>query len=365
MTRPIYLDHHATTPCDPRVVEAMQPYFTTRFGNAASRENPHGRAAQKAVTTAKNHLAALLNTVPESIHFTSGATAANHWALRGLAPRDGRDEIAISALEHDSVVQAAKASGLPLRIIPATPEGFITVEALEQVVNARTLLVSIQAANQEIGTLQDIPALAACAHATGALFHCDATQAVGKTPVDTSQVDMLSCSAHKLYGPQGIGALYIRPAPPLDVSPLHGGTIPLALAVGFGEACRLAAAQMEADNRHLTRLTEIFLNELQGHTLNGSTENRLAGSLNLRFDGVNAEDVLLDCADRLSLSTASACTAARRQPSAVLRAIGLSDAEIASSIRLCFGRGNTEAEAREAAQLLNDRTQPAHRLAVR
>lgn len=263
------------------------------------------------------------------------------------------------------MVQAAKASGLPLRIIPATPEGFITVEAVEQVVNARTLLVSTQAANQEIGTLQDIPALAARAHAAGALFHCDATQAAGKIPVDASQVDMLSCSAHKLYGPQGIGALYIRPAPPLEVTPLHGGTVPLALAVGFGEACRIAAAQMEVDTQHLRQLADVFLNALQGYTLNGSTENRLAGSLNLRFDGLNAEDVLLDCADSLSLSTASACTAAQRKPSPVLRAIGLSDAAISASIRLCFGRGNTETEAREAAALLNDRTQPAHRQAVR
>lgn len=361
----IYLDHHATTPCDPRVVEAIQPYFTTRFGNAASRENAHGRTAQKAVSAAKASIASLLNVEPEAIHFTSGATAANHWAIRGIVPRDGRNEIAISALEHDSVVQAAKASGLTLNIIPATPEGFITVEALEQVVNARTLLVSIQAANQEIGTIQNIPALAARAHAVGALFHCDATQAVGKIPVDATQVDMLSCSAHKLYGPQGIGALYIRPTPPLELTPLHGGTVPLALAVGFGEACRLAAGRMAADTQHLHQLANVFLNSLQSYTLNGSMKNRLAGSLNLRFAGINAEDVLLDCAESLSLSTASACTSARREPSSVLRAIGLSDAEIASSIRLCFGRGNTEAEAREAAQMLNDKTQPARRQATR
>lgn len=361
----IYLDHHATTPCDKRVVEAMQPYFHTHIGNASTRENAHGRAAQKAISAAKTPIATLLNVVPEAIHFTSGATAANHWTIRGLAPHNGRDEIAISALEHDSVVQAAKASGLTLRIIPATPEGFITIEAVEQVVSARTLLVSIQAANQEIGTIQDIPALAACAHAAGALFHCDATQAVGKIPVDAAQVDMLSCSAHKLYGPQGIGALYIRPTPPLEVTPLHGGTIPLALAVGFGEACRLAIERMAADTEHLRHLADVFLNALQGYALSGSMENRLAGSLSLRFDGLNAEDILLDCADRLSLSTASACTSARREPSSVLRAIGLSDAKIASSIRLCFGRGNTEAEAREAAQLLNDKTRPARRQATR
>lgn len=361
----IYLDNHATTPCDPHVVAAMQPYFTDHFGNASTRENSYGRLAQKAVAHAKAAVASLLHTQPEDVHFTSGATAANHWALRGIQPTDQRNELAISALEHDSIFQAAKASGLALRIIPATPSGLITEEALETVLSERTLLVSIQAANQEIGTVQDIPALAACAHAAGALFHCDATQAAGKMPLNARKVDMLSLSAHKLYGPQGIGALVIRSTPPLEVTPLHGGTIPLALAVGFGEACRIAAERMEADAEHARHLAALFLNHLPNTALNGDTTNRLAGSLNLRFSGMNAEDILLDCAEELSLSTASACTSARREPSHVLRAIGLSDSDIAASIRLCFGRFNTEDEALRAAQILNDRTQPARQQQAR
>lgn len=361
----LYLDHHATTPCDPQVVTAMQPYFHERFGNAATRENAHGRAAQKAITEAKSHISTLIGGTPESIHFTGGATAANHWAIRGLHPRDVRDELIISALEHDSVVQAAHASGLKVTVIRSTPEGSISPATLAEALSPRTLLVSIQTANQEIGTVQDIPALAALAHEAGALFHTDATQAVGKIPLDAGAVDMVSLSAHKLYGPQGIGALYIRPSPPLEVTPLHGGTVPLALAVGFGEACRLATERMEHDARHLRQLTDIFLNELQGHALNGGMQNRLPGSLNLRFDGLNAEDILLDCADELSLSTGSACTSAQREPSPILRAIGLTDEEIAASIRLCFGRFNTEDEARLAARILNDRTRRPLRRATR
>lgn len=365
MKLPIYLDHHATTPCDPHVVETMLPYFHERFGNAATRENANGRTAQKAASEAASHIAALLGALPESIHLTSGATAANHWALRGSRAHDGRDEIAIGALEHDSVVQAAKASGLTLRTIPATADGFITTEALESVLSPRTLLVSIQTANQEIGTIQDIHALAERTHAAGALFHTDATQAAGRIPLTVGNADMLSLSAHKLYGPQGIGALYIRPSPPLEAAPLHGGTIPLALAVGFGEACRLAATRMEAEARHLRRLADIFLNELQDYALNGAPGNRLPGSLNLRFDGFNAGDLLLDCTDELCLSTGSACASAKREPSRVLRAIGLTDTQIASSIRLSFGRFNTEEEARFAARILNDRTRPALRQATR
>lgn len=356
MKRPVYLDHHATTPCDARVVEAMLPYFTDQFGNAHARHHANGRAAKRVLEAALAEIGGLLGAAPEHIQLTSGATAANHQALRGVTPQDGRNELCISALEHDSVVQAAKASGLTMRVIPANTEGFITPEALAEVLNPRTLLVSVQAANHEIGTIQPIAALAELAHRAGALFHCDATQAVGKMPLDCRQVDMLSFTAHKLYAPQGIGALYVRPD--LAVAPLHGGTIPLPLAVGFGAACKIAAEEMAQDAEHLQQLGAALLNELPDYQLNGAAAPRLAGSLNLRFAGCNAEDVLLDVAEELCLATGAACASASREPSRVLRAIGLDDTAIAASIRLAFGRFNTLEEARFAGRVLNSKTQP-------
>lgn len=347
----IYLDHHATTPCDPAVIEAMVPYFAERFGNANARLSRHGRDAARALGAAKSDIAALVGCTPEALTLTSGASAGNRIALTGL-PVDDRDELLVSALEHPSVVEAARASGMAMKIVPASKDGFITEEALASLLSARTRVVSVMAASHEIGTIQQVHALAARAHAAGALFHCDATQAVGRIPFAVGEIDLVSFTAHKLYGPIGIGALYVRPTPPLGLALPHLGTPPLALAVGFGVACALAREGLREDAAHLTMLTETFLAALGPHTLNGAPSPRLPGSLSLAFPGVDAETLLLELDGELSLSTGAACGSGKREPSPVLRAIGRTDAEIAGSVRLCFGRGNTLEEARRAGELL-------------
>jgi len=349
MTR-IYLDHHATTPLDPRVLDAMLPFFSERFGNANARMNARGRDAARSLDGARAQIGELVSAPPESVHLTSGASAANRQVFEFLAEGRDRDEVCVSSIEHPSVFAAASKSGFRVRRIPASVDGFITADALRTVCGRRTAMVSVLAASHELGTLQPIDALAEVAHGHGARFHCDATQAAGKVSMSWAAADVITLSAHKLYGPQGVGALIVRDSS----SRLHPtrGTPPLALAVGFGAACALAGASMEFDGARLQRLTEQFLRGLGPHLLNGAASPRLPGSLNLRLSGCDAEELLLGCAADLELSTGAACASAARQPSAVLRAIGLSDLEIASSIRLSFGRFNTEEEATRAAEIL-------------
>jgi cysteine desulfurase len=352
MTRrtPVYLDYHATTPCDPAVVDAMIPYFgAEKFGNANARTHAHGRRAAEALAQAKAEIAALVNTTPETLTLTSGATEANLMALS--ATQTSRTEILVGALEHPSVFDAALQSGLSVKNIPATPDGFIMPDALRALISNQTRLVSVMLANHEIGTIQPVAALAEIAREAGALFHCDATQAVGKIPVDVLAlgVDFLSFSAHKLYGPQGIGALYARSG-----SLQRPGTVPLALAVGMAAACRIAGEKMQGEAQRLQGLTDIFLQMLQSNLpqiqVNGALSPRLPGSLNLRLPGINAEDLLLDLADDLYLSTGAACASKTRQPSPVLKAIGLSDTEISNSIRLSLGRMTTHEDVLFAAE---------------
>ncbi len=352
LNTPVYFDCHATTPCDPAVIEAMIPYFgIEKFGNANARTHANGRHAAKALAQASAEIAALINATPESLTLTSGATEANRLALATtLSPRT---EILISAIEHPSVFEAARQSGLLVKIIPATPEGFITPDALRAAISDKTRLVSVMFANHEIGTIQPVAELAAIAHEAGALFHCDATQAVGKIPVDVKAlgVDFLSFSAHKIYGPQGIGALYARSG-----TVQRSGTVPLALSVGMAASCRIAAELMQSEAERLRGLMDFFLQTLQaglpGIQVNGALSSRLPGSLNLRLPGLNAEDVLLDLADELCLSTGAACVSKTRQPSPVLKAIGLSDIDIASSIRLSPGRMTTREDMAYAAEKL-------------
>ncbi|MGZ9096843.1 MAG: cysteine desulfurase family protein [Micavibrio sp.] len=338
MRTPVYLDCHATTPCDPAVVESMIPYFgLEKFGNSNARTHANGRRAAQALAQAKAEIAALVNANPENIILTSGATEANMMAL--AAPKSSRTEILVSALEHPSVFDAARQSGLSVKIIPATADGFITPESLRALISDKTQIVSVMLANHEIGTIQSIAALAEIARDAGALFHCDATQAAGKIPVDVSAlgVDFLSFSAHKLYGPQGIGALYARSG-----TVQRPGTVPLALAVGMAAACRIAGEKMQDEAARLQDLTDILLQKLQDNLLqiqvNGALSPRLPGSLNFRLPGINAENLLLDLAEDLCLSTGAACASKTRQPSPVLKAIRLSDIEISNSIRLSMGR---------------------------
>lgn len=350
---PVYLDCHATTPCDPAVIAAMIPYFgAEKFGNANARTHRNGRRAAQALDRAKAEIAALLNATPETLTMTSGATESNMMVFRDLAATPSlREEILISALEHQSVADAAHRSGLTVKIIPANPDGFILPEVLRALVSTKTRMVAVMMANHEIGTIQAVRELAEISHESGALFHCDATQAVGKIPVDAreSGADFLSFSAHKFYGPQGIGALYSRSGPMV-----RPGTVPLALSVGMGEACRIAGELMQGEAQRLQGLTDVLLKILQsglpGIQVNGALSPRLPGSLNLRFPGLDAEDMLIGLEKNLCLSTGAACASRTRKPSPVLRAIGLSDRDIAGSIRLSPGRMTTHEDIVYAAE---------------
>lgn len=360
---PVFLDHYATTPCDPAVIAAMQPYFA----KACS-----GVAAKKAIAGALQDISAIIGAKPHDITLTSGATEANNMALLGVAAAAGqaRREILVSAIEHDSVLEPAKAlaaQGYVLKTIAVDADGFVSPDAVAGMLSDQTLLVSVMLANHEIGTLQKIDEIAALAKNAGALCHTDATQAVGKIPVDVKAlgVDMLSFSAHKLGGPQGIGALYMRQTPPVPLArviyggqqqKMRAGTVPLALAVGFGKACTIAASNMEAHAAARRECSKAFLETLHTlgikYSLNGSSDHRLAGSLNIRIQDVSADDLVLSLSPEVVFSTGAACQ--NGTPSRVLSALGMDAMEIAQSIRICFAGSNTNVQAIFAAQKIAD-----------
>jgi len=371
--KPVYLDYHATSPCHPAVIAAMLPYFSAeKFGNPAAKASLQGRRAAASLQDALQRIAALIGGAAEDITLTSGATEANNLALLGAASQAdaGRREILISAIEHDSIVKSAQElqkRGFVLRTIPVTAQGFVDMDAARAMITDQTFLVSVMLANHEIGTIQPLADIVQMAHAAGALCHTDATQAAGKMNIDVAQlgVDMLSFSGHKLSGPVGIGALYVRPVPAPAIrrvvfggrqQKLRAGTVPLALAVGLATACDRAAMHMDTNAAHKSNLAEIFLQILShegiAYTLNGAAENRLPGSLNICLPGINAVDVLLDLAEEIGLSAGAACTAENGKPSAVLQAIGLSDEDIAQTLRICMGTETTEPEAQYAARTL-------------
>lgn len=373
--RPIYLDNQATTPCDPRVVAAMLPYFSEAFGNPHSVEHALGREAEAAVARARAEVAALIGATPREIVFTSGATESNNLAIKGAARFAARMEnprrrLITLATEHKCVLQATAdlaEEGFEPVFLPVRPDGRLDPEALRMALATPTLLVSVMAANNETGVLQDIAALAALAHQAGALFHTDAAQAVGKIPIDvTAQgIDLLSISGHKLYGPKGVGALYVRHRPRVRLAPLisgggqerglRSGTLPAPLIVGFGAACRIAGAEMAAEAERLAGLRERLLARLSdaipGISVNGSREHRLAGNLNLAFPAARAETLLADLPD-LCLSTGSACSSAAVEPSYVLGAMGVPAEVAARSLRIGIGRFTSAAEIDLAAAML-------------
>ncbi len=373
--RPIYLDNQATTPCDPRVVAAMLPYFSEAFGNPHSVEHALGREAEAAVARARAEVAALIGATPREIVFTSGATESNNLAIKGAARFAARMEnprrrLITLATEHKCVLQATAdlaEEGFEPVFLPVRPDGRLDPEALRMALATPTLLVSVMAANNETGVLQDITALAALAHQAGALFHTDAAQAVGKIPIDvTAQgIDLLSISGHKLYGPKGVGALYVRHRPRVRLAPLisgggqerglRSGTLPAPLIVGFGAACRIAGAEMAAEAARLAGLRERLLARLgdaiPGISVNGSREHRLAGNLNLAFPAARAETLLADLPD-LCLSTGSACSSAAVEPSYVLGAMGVPAEVAARSLRIGIGRFTSAAEIDLAAAML-------------
>ncbi len=370
----IYLDHHSTTPCDPRVVDAMMPYFTTHFGNAASRTHAFGKAAAEAVERARAQVADLIRAHPSEIVFTSGATESNNLAIKGVVDfyRAKGNHVVTVATEHPAVLDVCRAleknGRARVTVLPVRPDGLVDLEVLQAALTPETVLVSVMAANNEIGVLQPIAEIGRRCHERGVLFHTDAAQACGKVPLDVGAmgIDLLSMSAHKLYGPKGVGALYVRKRNPrVRLTPqidggghengMRSGTLPVPLIVGFGEACAISGREMPEEASRLLALRErlrkkIF--EAFDHVrLNGSLERRLPGNLNVSFEYVEGESLILGMAD-VAVSSGSACASAKLEPSHVLHALGLSEPLARSSVRFGLGRSTTEGEVDRAFELL-------------
>lgn len=369
---PIFLDMQSTTPVDHRVFDAMLPYFMEEFGNPHSAEHDYGQRAAAAIEEALGRLAQVIGASGPDITLTSGATESNNLALRGLVSVGKRAHFIASAIEHRSVLgtfEALERDGHTVTLLPVDSEGLVTIESVESALRADTALVSIMTANSEIGVIQPIAAIAALCRSHGVLFHTDASQAYGKVDIDVDRdgIDLMSFSAHKVYGPKGIGALYVREAVRKRIRPqitggsqqngLRAGTVPTPLAVGFGEAAVLAIQEREAGAAHVLALRQLFLETLEARVgpviINGSIRYRLPGNLNLRIDGVDA-DSLLYMVRQVAFSTGSACSSGALEPSSVLLALGLTREQAASSFRVGFGRTNTAIEVIRAATLLAD-----------
>lgn len=375
MNRPVYLDHHATTPLDPRVIDAMRPYWREDFGNPHSIDHVYGWDAEDAIAAARREVAALIGAQPSEIVFTSGATEANNLALKGLAPdlrAQGRTHLIVSAIEHPSVSAPAErlaAEGFALTRLAVPASGRLAPEALAAALQPQTGLVSVQWANHEIGTVQPIAELAALCAARGIAFHSDAAQALGKVAVDVASapVALLSLSAHKLYGPKGIGALHVAKPWAGRLTPLiegggqerglRAGTLPVPLCVGFGVACRIASAEREAEATRLgalrARLLRLLSAAMSGLIVQGDPVHHLPGNLHLRVPGMAAADLIAATRAEVALSAGAACASARRVPSPVLRAIGLDEKAGGECIRIGLGRFTTEAEIDRAATSLS------------
>ena len=371
---PIYLDNQSTTPCDPRVIDAMLPWFGERYGNPHSAEHQAGRDAETAIEAAREEVAALIGAGTNEIIFTSGATEANNLAIKGAARFAGageRRQVITWATEHKCVLESVRdlaAEGFAPLILPVGADGAAGLDALQAALATPTRLVSLMAANNETGFLQDVPAVAAAARAAGALTHTDIAQAAGKIPVSVAAwgVDLASISAHKLNGPKGVGALYVRRHPRMRLAPLfsgggqerglRSGTLPTPLIVGFGEACRLARLEMAAEQARIAALRDRLLATLRAAipdlAVNGPIARRLAGNLSLRFPDARALDLMAACPE-LYVSTGSACTSADIAPSHVLTAMGLSANEAAASLRIGIGRFTSRADIDAAASALS------------
>ena len=362
---PIYMDYHATTPVDPRVVEAMMPYFTEHFGNAASRTHAFGREAKEAVDQAREQVAGLLGAGSREIVFTSGATESNNLALKGVAKmyRKNGNHLITAVTEHKAVIDPCKRlerEGFRVTFLPVDRYGRVSPEQVAEAINDQTFLVSIMAANNEIGTLQPLGDIGRLCKQRGVLFHTDAVQAIGKVPIDVQGmgVDLLSLTAHKINGPKGIGALYVRsrnprvrPEPLIDGGGHEGGmrsgTLPVPHIVGFGKACALCQQEMNEETEAVLRLRERLhqgiASKLDGVHLNGHPTDRLPGNLSLAFEHVQGDALLMALKD-VAVSSGSACLSASLDPSYVLKAIGLSDELALSSVRFGLDRFNTEEE---------------------
>ncbi|MGB5044661.1 MAG: IscS subfamily cysteine desulfurase, partial [Nitrospira sp.] len=366
MKFPIYLDNHSTTPMDPRVLESMLPYFTEKFGNAASRNHAFGWDAEEGVEAARKQIAKLIHADAKEIVFTSGATESNNLALKGVVEmyHEKGDHIITSSTEHRAVLDTAKAleakRGVKVTYLPVDKFGMVNPEDVRNAITDKTILISVMFANNEIGTINPVKAIGKIAKEKGILFHCDATQGVGKVPIDVQDmgIDLMSFSAHKIYGPKGVGALYVRKKNPrvriaaqMDGGGhergMRSGTLPVPLIVGFGKACELCEQEMAADAARLSvmrdRLHATITKALEDVYLNGHPTERLPHNLNISFAYVEGESLLMGCKE-IALSSGSACTSATLEPSYVLRALGVG-AELAhSSIRFGLGRFTLDEE---------------------
>jgi len=362
---PIYMDNQATTPMDPRVLEEMLPYFMEKFGNAASRNHSFGWAAEEGVETARERIAKLVGATTKEIIFTSGATESDNLAIKGVAEmyREKGNHIITAVTEHKAVLDTCKRLekyGYRVTYLPVQKDGLIDLDDLKRAMDDKTILVTIMFANNEIGVLQPVAEIGKLCHERGVVFHTDATQAVGKVPVDVikQNIDLASISGHKMYGPKGVGALYVRRKNPrVQVSPIidggghergmRSGTLNVPGIVGLGKACAIATEEMAKESCHLAglrnRLRDRIMNKLDEVYINGSMEHRLPGNINISFAYVEGESLLMGIND-IAVSSGSACTSATLEPSYVLKALGAGDDLAHSSIRFGLGRFNTEAE---------------------
>lgn len=372
---PIYLDYQATTPMDPRVLEAMMPYFTNKFGNPHSRSHSYGWEAEEAIEKARMQVAELIGADPREIIFTSGATESNSLALIGLAEfyKEQKDHIITLVTEHKCVLDACRhleQKGIKVTYLPVEKNGIVNLSKLQEAITDRTLAVSIMAVNNEIGVIQPLEEIGKICRANSVFFHTDIAQAFGKIPIDVAQynIDLASISGHKIYGPKGIGALYVRRRPRIRLAPIiHGGgqergmrsgTLPTALVVGLGEAARIAKEEMTQDLAHIAKLSKRFLQDLTNAIpdiyVNGDLDKRYPGNLNISFAYVEGESMILAVKD-IAVSSGSACTSSSLEPSYVLKALGVTEDLAHTSIRFGFGRFTTDLEVDYAIELIKNK----------
>ena len=371
----IYLDNQATTPLDPKVFSAMEPWFTEKFGNASSRNHTYGWEAEEAVEIARESVAATIGALPKEIIFTSGATEANNIALQGAAKSyqdQGRHIITVKT-EHKAVMdvcQHLSKDGFDITYLPIDKDGILDLNKFEDAIRDDTILASVMHVNNEIGVIQPIKELGAICKNRGIIFHVDAAQSMGKLPinVDDMGIDLLSISAHKLYGPKGVGALYVRRKNPrVQLQPImfggghergiRSGTLPVPNIVGLGKACDIAADVMIDENLRISQLRDSLLRGIRAEnpnaSINGCMEHRVAGNLNMSFPGANNEAIIAAVPD-IAISSGSACTTSTMEPSHVLLALGMSKNEVYSSLRFGIGRFNTEEEIQIAVKSINN-----------
>lgn len=372
-SRPIFLDLQSTTPVDPRVLDSMLPYLTHSYGNPHSRTHAYGWDAEAAVEEARGHIAELIHADPKEIVFTSGATESNNTALKGVAKfyrAKGKDKLVTVQTEHKCVLDTCRhlqSEGFNVTYLPVQKNGLVDLEQLRAAIDERTSLVSVMAVNNEIGVVQPIKEIGALCREKKVFFHTDAAQALGKLPIDVEdmKIDLMSITAHKIYGPKGIGALYVRRKPRVRLVPLmngggqerglRSGTLAPHLCVGFGAASRIAKREMERDREHVTRLASKMLTaiteEVPNIVINGDPDKRVPGSLNISFAYVEGESLIMSL-KTIAVSSGSACTSASLEPSYVLRALGVEEELAHTSIRFGMGRFTTEEEVDYSIDLI-------------